>query len=184
MSCPPGPLRWWHKRESMQVAYRAIRSRRKFVKAPQIRKCLARGMEKTVAPHFVQCFDRVVCNWDHKPEFQARGYVFPNSNRVTITPVGEHRQIYIWVTGGTRPHSIPTAGPSFLSFMLGYKPKTAPGGKFGGPGTYSGPRVSGIMQVQHPGYEGSHFEPVIAKDEKGWYSRTMEILWRQCIRAA
>jgi len=103
----------------MQVAYKTIRSRRKFIKAPQIKKCLGAKMDKVVKPHFIQRFDMVVANWDHKPEVQARKFIKLDSLSINVFPAGEHKQIYIFVTGGTKPHKIPTAGPSFLSFMLG-----------------------------------------------------------------
>ena len=168
------------------VAYRAVRSRRKFVKAPQIKKALGRRMDAKVKPHFIAAFDEKVSDWSVKPEFKARKFITPDYIKVNVYPAGAGKQRWIWVSRGTKgPYNIPTAGPGLLSFMLGYSARTKPRGRAHvGTGKAKGPRVTGIMQVQHPGIEAREFEEVIAEDEKDWYSRTMENLWRQAIRSA
>jgi len=167
-----------------KVAYRAIRGRRKFAKAPEVEKLMGAFLDDTVKPHFIKCFERVVVNWDHKPEFKARKHYSADDLRIDVYPAGQHKDKWIWVSGGTRGgYKIPKGGSGYLAFQTGYKPKTKPPGKFGGPGTYTGPWVRGVMQVTHPGIEPRNFEKVIADDEKQWYSKQVENAWRRILRA-
>jgi len=141
-------------------------------------------MEREAKPHFLKAFRRVVANWDHKPDFKARKYFRPDYIAITVHPTGSNAQIWRWVSGGTKgPYKIPKAGPGYLAFQLGYKPKTKPKGKIGGPGVATGPWVRGVMQVEHPGIKAREFEKVIADDEKDWFSRNAENAWRRTLRA-
>ena len=167
-----------------KVAYRAKRSRRKFNKSKEIQAEMAAFMDATVKPHFIKAFERVVCNWEHKPEFKARKYVRANSIAVYVFPAGQYKKIWKYVSAGTKgPYKIPKTGPGYLAFQIGYKPKTKPPGKFGGPGVATGPWIRGVMQVEHPGIKAREFEKTIADDERDWYSREMENAWRRTLRA-
>ena len=171
------------------VAFRAIRSRRKFMHSAKVKRQLAAVLDDKVKPHFIQRFKMVVANWDHKPEFEGRKFIRPDKMWVNIFPAGEHKKIWIFVTKGTRKHLIPkhpkTDGT--LAFQWGgkgsYKPKTKPPGKFGGPGVVIGGEMHFPKQVKHPGSEGRGFEKIIREDEKPWFSRTMNNSWRRIIRA-
>lgn len=170
------------------VAYRAIRSRRKFIKSKEIKAYLGAHLDSDVKPRLVRRFDLIVANWHHKPEFRARKYITADFIKVHVYPAGPNKQIYKWVTGGTKPHPIPKHGPGFLAFVWGgpgsYKAKTKPVGQFGGPGVVVGGTLrSGVMQVQHPGTEARKFEESVRNDAKRWYSRTMENAWRRAIRS-
>ena len=169
----------------MEVAFRTIRSRRKFVNNPKIRKYMDRAVDTEVKPHFIDRFKMVVSNWEHKVDFQAKKYLTSDYTKLYVYPTGANKQIWAWVSGGTKgPYKIPKSGPGLLSFRTGYKPKTKAVGKFGGPGVFTGARVTGIMQVkQHPGIEAREFEKTIMDDEKGWYNREMENAWRRAIRS-
>ena len=171
------------------VAYRAIRSRRAFVNAPKVKAVLEQALDGEVKPHFIKAFEWVVANWEHKPDFKARKSIGADAISISVYPAGANKKIYIYVTKGTRPHPIPRTPKSkgWLAFMWGgpgsYKAKTAPGGKFGGPGVVVGGKMTFAKQVQHPGFEGRNFEKVIKDDNKRWFSRTMESAWRRAIRA-
>ncbi len=171
------------------VAFRVIRSRRAFVNAPVVRKVLAAALDHEVKPHFIQEFEKVVANWEHQPDFKARKFITADALKLNVFPAGEHKDIYKFVTGGTKAHLIPktpkTAGS--LAFMWGgpgsYQPKTRPGGKFGGPGQVVGGQMFFAKQVQHPGTKARNFEKAICEQEKHWFSCTMENTWRRAIRA-
>jgi len=167
-----------------KVAYRAVRGRRVFLEASEVvPERLADFIDDTVKPHYIQRFELVVENWKHKPDFRARMLIRPDGITLYVFPTGPDAQIYKWVTEGTEGgYKIPKAGPGYLAFQLGYKPKTKPPGKIGGPGIYSGPWVRGVMQVTHPGIDPRNFEAVIAEDEAPWFSREMENAWRRIIR--
>jgi len=168
-----------------RVAFRAIRSRRALVNAPQVRKVLEATMDGEVKPHFIGEFEKRVANWKHKPGFQARKYITGDAIRLNVYPAGE-KQIYEYVTKGTRPHIIRAKNAPSLVFIWGgpgsYTPKTTAGGGYGGPGTASG-SLRAFKEVRHPGNEPRDFEGIIRKEEAPWFSRTMENAWRRAIRS-
>jgi len=171
------------------VAYRVTRTRRAFVNAPVVKKILEQELDSEVKPHFIKEFEKIVANWKHKPDFQGRKYITADTIQVNVYPVGANKQIYIYVTGGTRAHPIPLTPKSsgWLAFMWGgpgsYKAKTGPGGKFGGPGTVSGGVMTFAKQVQHPGNAPRNFEKVVREKNKDWFAARMESAWKRAIRA-
>lgn len=151
---------------------------------------LAGHLDNVVKRRFLTRFQRVVGNWKHKPVFQGRKFITRDYLKVNVFPTGPNKQIYKWVTDGTKgPYPIPKAGPGYLAFVWGgpgsYKPKTKPVGQYGGMGVVVGGTLRrGVMQVMHPGIKARQFEKAIREDEKAWYSRTMELAWRRAIRNA
>lgn len=170
-----------------RVAYRAIRSRRVFVNADKVRRELERTFEQDVKPHFIKEFEKVVQNWEHQPEFKARKYISGDDLRLAIYPSGPNKEIYKFVTGGTKPHTIRPRRAKMLAFMWGgpgsYKPKTTPQGGYGGPGTVMGGKLTFAKAVQHPGTKPRNIEKRITKEQRPWFNRTMENAWRRGLRA-
>lgn len=163
-----------------RVAYRVTRSRKRFTNYKRIQDYMKSWMEQDVKPHFLERFEIVVMNWQTRVEFAARKYFDSNALRLTVHPtVG--KEIWGYVSQGTRPHVIVPKGPWPLQFKTGYKPKTLPPAKFGGPGIATGPMVA-AWKVQHPGSEGREFEKNIMEDEKPWFRRNAENAWRRAIR--
>lgn len=169
------------------VAVRVVRSRRKFINAPQIRAVLEAALDTEVKPYFIDQFKAIVKDWRHQPDFKARKFINPDEIRVNVFPAGEHKQIWEWVSQGTRgPYPIPSAGPRFLRFQTNYQPRTQPGSlSASGPGRATGPMVQGKMQVEHPGIEGREFERQILDDtvNQKWFAKTMENAFKRGIRA-
>ena len=169
------------------VAYRAVRKRRAFINAPKVRQILDSTLDNEVKPALIQQFNMRVDNWQHKPEFKARKFVRADSTAVTVFPAGPNKEIYKYVTAGTSPHAITPKKAKFLVFTWGgpgsYKAKTAPGGKFGGPGVIVGGELTRAKGVHHPGFPGRHFEKYIKKDYEREFRRTMENAWRRAIRS-
>ena len=170
------------------VAYRAVRSRRAFVNSRAVRRVLDDTLDNVVKPALIRQFEYRVANWEHKPDFKARKYVTPDETSVSVYPAGANKEIYKYVTEGTRPHTItPKKRGGKLVFMWGgpgsYKAKTAPGGKFGGPGVIVGGTLRARSSVQHPGFKGRHFEKYIRKDYEPEFKRVMESAWRRAIRS-
>jgi hypothetical protein len=171
------------------LTYKVRRSRRAFVNAPKVRAIMQAALEDKAAPHFVNEFEKRVSNWEHKPDIKTSDSHTPARLSVTIFPSGRHLLIYTYVTKGTKAHPIPLSPKSrgWLAFMWGgpgsYKPKTTPGGGYGGPGIVSGGKMTFRKQVHHPGFKGRHFEKDIRKKNKAWFSRTMKNAWRRAIRA-
>ena len=169
-----------------QIAYRAIRGRRKFSQSRQVIQELERTLDNVVKPHFIKQFEMRVANWEHKVTFEARKFITPNSISINVYPTGPNKDIWKYNTLGTRPHTIRAKHAPALSFMGGgaiYVSKTAPGGKYGGPGIVYGGYPVYAKKVNHPGTEAREWESVIAKQNKQWYSQTMENAWRRAIRS-
>jgi hypothetical protein len=167
-----------------QVAFRAVRSRQVFNKAPQIVASLRGDMQRIVKPHFEKEFDKRVANWDHKPEFGSKGVFTGEAIIVYVFPAGSNKKYWVWNVEGTRPHKIRAKRAPSLAFNLGYQPKTsARPYYYGGPGTASGPLVF-AKEVNHPGTEPRPHVEVIKQQNKSWYSKTMENAWRRAIRRA
>ena len=165
------------------VAYRVVRSRRKFIKAPEIKAALGVTLDTVVKRRFLIRFRRVVGNWKHKPVFQARKFITMEYLKVNVFPTGPNKQIYKWVTDGTKAHVIKARNAPALAFQLGYKPKTRPVGQYGGMGVATGKRVY-AQEVHHPGTKPREFERAIKEDEKAWVNKTLENAWRRAIRSA
>jgi len=169
------------------VAYRVTRSRRAFVNAPVVRKVLEQALDSEVKPHYLREFEKVVANWEHKPDFRARKFIAADSIKLNVYPAGKNKDIYGYVTGGTRPHVIRAKNAPMLAFMWGgpgsYRAKTLPGGLYGGPGTVAGGKMTFRKQVNHPGNKAREFEKTIRKQQAAWFSRIMKNAWQRAIRA-
>lgn len=77
-------------------------------------------------------------------------------------------EIYGYVSGGTRPHTIRAKNAPVLAFQGGYKAKTTPQKIKSGAGGPFGPTVFAV-EVDHPGTEARNFEEVIGnKWDKQW----------------
>lgn len=170
------------------VAYRVNRGRRKFAQSAKVKRQLESHIDSQVKPELIKRFERVVVNWQHKPEFKARKFVTVDEIQVNVFPAGEHKMIWIYVSGGTKPHEItPKNAYNRLFFEWGgpgsYKPKTRPVGRFGGPGVVMGGSLAVAKSVQHPGTEAREFEKAIRDDYRREFSRSMEAAWRRIIRS-
>jgi len=173
------------------IAFRTIRTRRAFVNAPKVKAVLERALDGEVKPHFIKEFEKFVVNWEHKPEFAARKFITADSIKVTVYPTGQNKQIYTWVSGGTKgPYDITPKNGPFLWFVSrggrgvkSYIAKTGPGASwYGGPGISVG-NLRRVKAVSHPGIKPRAFEARIRKEQAPWFSRTMENAWRRAINA-
>ena len=148
---------------------------------------LERTLDGVVKPHLIREFEKRVANWEHKVAFEARKFITPNSISVNVYPTGPNKQLWIWNTKGTRPHTIRAKNARTLAFPWGgpgsYKPKTRPVGQYGGPGVVMGGQMVFPKQVRHPGTEAREHEKVIKEDNKQWFAQTMENAWRRAIRS-
>lgn len=170
-----------------KVVWRTVRSRRRFLTAGQtVRRYLESALEAEVKPGLVKRFEIVVMNWDTAVQFSARKSITLNLIAVYIFPTAG-KDVWGYVTGGTRAHSITARRGKTLAFMWGgpgsYKPKTKPPGKIGGPGTVMGGTMHFPVSVWHPGTEGREFEKTITEEFQPEFRRIMENAWRRAIRA-
>ncbi len=172
---------------TIRVAYRAFRSRRKFLKMPIVKARLGEVLDGEVKTELIKRFDMRQANWEKKSKFVGKKFISVKRIRVSIFPTGANKDIWKWVSGGTKgPYPIRPRGAKRLMFTWGgpgsYKAKTAPGGKFGGPGVVVGGSPVFSKGVMHPGIKAREFEKTIAEDYKREFSRVMENALRRIIR--
>lgn len=157
------------------------------MKAPTVKRKLGAVLDSEVKPYLIDKFDIIVADWKHKPEFKARKLITTNTIKVNVFPAGEHKMIWIYVSGGTRPHVIAAKRAPTLAFMWGgpgsYRPKTTTAPSWRGLGAVIGGTMHFPKQVHHPGSKPRNFEKWVKKSSKKWYSRTMENAWRRVIRS-
>ena len=167
-----------------KLAFRQIRSRGVFLDQRAFRREVENVIERKSKPELIQAHERVTVNWKTDIEFKARKRINQKGISIFVFPAGENKMIWVYVTGGTKPHLIRPKGPGYpLKFQTGYKPKTAAVGKFGGPGVSTGPTVR-AFKVKHPGIKARKFEETIAADYKKVFSRDIENAMRRGLRRA
>ncbi len=166
------------------VAFRAIRSRSKFVNAQVVRDELDKWLDQEVKPKLIKLHEKRVANWRTKVTFRARKYITTDSINVVVFP-WDNKEIYNYVAYGTRPHVIRARKEKSLAFVWGgpgsYTPKTTPNGGYGGPGKASGKMHFPII-VNHPGIEARQFAKHIRKEYEAEFKREAEKVWRRAIR--
>ena len=172
------------------IAFRTVRTRRAFVNAPVVKRILGDALDNEVKPHFIKELEKFVANWEHKPEFAARKFITADSISVTVYPTGANKQIYTWVSGGTKgPYDITPKNGPFLWFVSrgrgtkSYIAKTGPGAAwYGGPGISVG-NLRRVKAVSHPGIKPREFEKKVREQQKPWFAARMESAWKRAIRA-
>jgi hypothetical protein len=176
----------------MRILIRRFRGRRKHPNWTGIAKEAERTLDAVVKPRLLSYAERIVANWEHKPEFKARKVVTRGAIAVDVWPTGPNKKYWVWVSRGTglygpkhRKYPIKPRKPGgVLAFPSVYTPKTRPRGpSYGGPGTSSGPTVF-AMHVEHPGTKPRHFEEAWARWGKTWFRREMENAIRRGARRA
>src|SRR3990167_3687913 len=113
-------------------------------------------------------FQKRTNNWSHRPEWVGRfayQYLkYGHDPSMTVFPRGSNRDIYVWVSRGTRGRVITAVKAPMLRYRI-YTPKTKVSNSYGGPGTYYGP-IKKAKSVYNPGIEARHFEEHIIKEEE------------------
>jgi hypothetical protein len=108
-------------------------------------------------------FTKVTRSWQHKPSFKIETNMSPALRTVRITPQGQHKNLWIWVDFGTKPHVIRAKNAPFLKFQSGYSARTAPVAQFNkGTGQSSGDWVQ-TQEVDHPGTAARKFSETFMK---------------------
>ena len=164
------------------VGFKMVRKRRVFVNHPVVKRELAKALDGEVKPHFLKIFNGIVAPWTTPVTFKARKFISSDSIRVNVFPTGSGKEIYTYVTKGTRPHKIIAKNAPALRFRTNYASRTRPGSiSSNGPGKATGPWRATIS-VDHPGNEARNFEGQVLDQEQTYFSRTVENAFRRGIR--
>lgn len=168
----------------MQILLRPVRSRKTHPNWTGIVKEVERELDSYVKPRLLDYPRRIVASWEHKPDFKAMKRVTKDAISVYVYPTGPHRDIWQWVSRGTKPHIIRPKRAKVLAFPEIYEPRTTVRGPgYKGPGKSSGPTVF-AKEVHHPGTKARHFEEAWGRWAKTWFRKAMENAMRRGARRA
>jgi hypothetical protein len=107
----------------------------------------------------------VVLRWKHKPKFIKKRAANPNGLRqlIELSGADEDIRVFIFVDGGTKPHTIRPKNGTVLAYQVGYNAKTAPVARTNvGTGVATGAKVITPKPVEHPGTEPRNFSAYYA----------------------
>lgn len=162
----------------------------KVIKRPPRAQLRYRTIQKEVAKQVgnvgrlhVQEREKVVSDFDHKPEFGYEVKITPGQVTLEILVKNDGAQVSegftigdLWKsldTKGTRPHVIaPKRQGGRLAFQTNYQPHTRPIARSGGPGRATGPTVF-ARKVNHPGFPPRQFSKTINKRLKPAFSKAV-----------
>jgi len=175
-----------------KLLFRSIRSGKKQALITDLesiaRKEIEKAMDNKVKPALVKSHELVVRSWKHKPGFQSRKFIRPDSISINVFPTGKNKDIYKFVDQGTKPHTITAKSAPNLKFPWGgkgsYVPKTKakPARTVSSGGYVKNPKTIYVKKVNHPGTEAREFSKTIAKDIVPDFRRIIENTFRQVAR--
>lgn len=121
----------------------------------------------------LQDFRSTTRTWKHKPKFDI---TITNQGGDYTIGAGTDDPIYMWVSEGTKPHTIRAKRSPYLIFQGGYRAKT----RVGIIGSNEGGRDPNgewfrKKQVKHPGFKGRRFIKLIQSRRQ----KTLEQRMRQ-----
>lgn len=151
------------------------------------RKEIEETVKKKVKPALVKSHERIVSDWNSKPEFKSRLTIKPKEMSVFIFPAGTHKLIWKYVDQGTKPHPILPKRKPLLKFRWdgkgSYKAKTLPkpARTVSGGGTTQG-NIVAMKAVNHPGIEAREFSKIIGEDSQEGFRREIENAFRRAAR--
>lgn len=173
-----------------RILIRPIRGRAARLDFKALLAVVGAEMDSTVKPTLVEEHAKVVADWAHKVEFKTRKVMTEKMIAIDVWAAGDPENVDIWhyVNDGTREHDIPKSPLLYpLRFHWGgpgsYKPKTAVGGGYGGPGVSMGPEVR-FKKVHHPGTDARKFEVHIANKMRTWFRKRVEAAFKRGVRKA
>jgi hypothetical protein len=106
--------------------------------------------------------------WNKKPTFIIASK--PGERRIYTS-----NAIYLFVSGGTKPHLIkPRNAPALAFFRTGFKPKTRVGYIGSNKGSVANKDFTKTQVVHHPGNDARDFDKVIAKKWKVLFPRLLQ----------
>jgi hypothetical protein len=136
---------------------------------------------KAYAKELQKDFEKTTATWETEVEFEQEVDYKPNGPTVLV---GTDNEIYGYVNNGTKRHPIfagiytGKSNKKVLAFQWGgkgsYKPKTKPRVIGSGPSSISGAQPWRLPYVDHPGFEGRHFDEEIQKQHEPKFKRAME----------
>ena len=140
---------------------------KKFLKMPEaLARAVENGLEGAARAAKAD-FGVTVQTWEHKPEFDIERE--PGKRTIWTG-----HKVYLYVTRGTKPHTIRAKNGKALAFSSQFTPKTTPRTIGSGPGG-RGPADTFRREVQHPGTKAREFEEEIAEK---WQRELPDVMQR------
>jgi len=144
-------------------------------------KEVEKTIDRTVKPELLTYFTRVTDLWEHQVAFQARKRVTDRGITLYVFPTGPNKDLWTWITKGTRKRDIVPRTKPYLRFRLDYKPRTRRGYKYRGPGKAIGPWVT-VKKVKDHEIKAREFEKHIKRFYTPKFRKHMENALRRGVR--
>jgi hypothetical protein len=164
-----------------KVLFRAIRTRSGYPNFANMQKEVEKTIDGTVKPQLLTYFTRITDLWKHKVAFQARKRITAQGITLYVYPTGPNKDLWTWITKGTRKRDIVPRTKPYLRFRLGYKPRTGRGYKYRGPGKAIGPWVT-VKKVKGHKIKPREFEKHIRRFYQPKFRKIMENALRRGAR--
>lgn len=165
-----------------KILFRQIKARAGYPNFDAMLREVEKTIEARVKPELLVAFNEIVADWEHHVDFRARKLLTAEGISVYVWPTGPNAKFWIWVSGGTKAHTIVSEAVGVpLRFRTDYHPKTQPirgGVRYGGPGISIGPWVA-KESVEHPGIKPREFEKHIARLYMPKFRKHMEAALRR-----
>jgi hypothetical protein len=127
-------------------------------------------------------FEETVDTWADKPHFVLHNLEV--SDKAIVGGVGTKHKVYLFVSGGTKPHTIRPKNAKLLVFFPGFTPKTQPRSLVSGPGSGQHDIPAFAKEVHHPGTEAREYPKQIARLRGADFKRRMQEAMKNAARAS
>lgn len=160
----------------MKIIAKVIGDAKQFEKWKKLAAAIEKTVDANVKPRLLSYGERVTDPWEHQVKWATRKTVKNGALTLYMWP-STNKDIWTFVSRGTKPHIIKPRYKKALAFPTGYQPHTKPSGpSYSGPGVASGPTVV-RDHVHHPGTKGRHFEEAFGR----WIKPYLERMIREAI---
>jgi len=89
-----------------RIAFEEISPRRGYPDFDAYIQELEKAFANKIKPELLKLFELQVARWKHKVDFRAVKRITPLEVSVYVYPTGPNKEIWLWVSGGTRAYTI------------------------------------------------------------------------------
>ena len=125
---------------------------------------IASAQKRESVKHLRKLFNQTVFGWSDKPSMGWSQTKTADEITLKIYATGSKSDIWNLLNAGSPAHTIrPRKVGGFLRFRPGYRAATTPGSLQSRRAYRSGPVLSPVWEVKHPGFEARRFTELIAE---------------------
>lgn len=156
---------------------------KEIISETAVRDAIAAKQRTNTAPDVKRLFRQTTTGWHNAPIWGQTQRITQRSIGMEIYASGANADQYALVNAGAPRHPIPLSA-GFLSFQRGYGASTRPRVLSSRSYVRYGPRYSGVMQVNHRGFEAREFDQTIADQYEDTFRDDMQDAMQDAINSA